>query len=307
MEDASSTCVSIVRRFRISLLEETRFSESLIKRGKLMDDMRKLTSWLSGAVGIISAIFSIVFLFQKDFSIAIIFAIGFLIILLLAFLYIAFAKTPPLVAGGKGVYRFAPYGHLSLIGIGLIVGLVVAVLVFEPSRSFIALSLTGKATPSPTPTVTVTVTPTLASTSTSDVSMVLDELDNLRNEIAVLQQRINVLEQSLPVTATNTRQAQVLEDINSLNTRLEVIELAVLDSPAKVLELTLLAKDMENLQQNYQDELESTREEIDRVYDQNKWFLGLMFTMAIGLIGLAVSNFLTKPKGESEKNNSKKH
>jgi len=79
-----------------------------------------------------------------------------------------------------------------------------------------------------------------------------------------------------------------------------VIELAILDNPAKALELTLLTKDMENLQRNYEADLKSTREEIDRVFDQNKWFLGLMSTMAIGLISLAVGNFLAKPKEEKE-------
>jgi hypothetical protein len=47
---------------------------------------------------------------------------------------------------------------------------------------------------------------------------------------------------------------------------------------------------------NYQRDIESYNKQIDRIYDLNKWFIGLMFTMAIGLIGLAISNFMQAQK-----------
>jgi len=55
---------------------------------------------------------------------------------------------------------------------------------------------------------------------------------------------------------------------------------------------------MENLRLSYKSDLIATKEEISRVYDLNKWFIGLMFTMTVGLLGLAISNFLRDKKKE---------
>lgn len=39
-------------------------------------------------------------------------------------------------------------------------------------------------------------------------------------------------------------------------------------------------------------DLVGTRREIERVYDLSKWFIGLMATMAVGILGLAVGNLV---------------
>ena len=58
------------------------------------------------------------------------------------------------------------------------------------------------------------------------------------------------------------------------------------------LSVPLLRKDLEQLKTQLNERTTAASKEIDRIYDQNKWFLGLMGTMALGLLGLAVSNFL---------------
>lgn len=73
---------------------------------------------------------------------------------------------------------------------------------------------------------------------------------------------------------------------------MKMLDDAIGESPDKSLAVPLLRKDLDNLKDSYHRDLDSTQAEINRVYDQNKWFLGLMFTMALGLIGLAISNFL---------------
>jgi hypothetical protein len=54
----------------------------------------------------------------------------------------------------------------------------------------------------------------------------------------------------------------------------------------------MLRKDLDNERENSKISIADANRQIERIYDQNKWFLGLMFMMAIGLIGLAVSNFI---------------
>ena len=81
----------------------------------------------------------------------------------------------------------------------------------------------------------------------------------------------------------------VLDDLSS---RLAALEKSLLDNPEKALSVPLLRQDLENLKLSYRSDGAEYTRQIDRVYDQNKWFIGLMFSMALGLIGLAISNFL---------------
>lgn len=285
------------------------------KREKQVEWIRKLPTWISGAVGLATAVISLLFIVFENYSLAIVIA-GLLLVTLVLFalLYVAFAEAPSLIIGGRHVYRFPRFRLPALMGIGLIIVFVVVILAFVPSRSFVRMAFVGTATPTatstptptststPTPTATPTLTPTATQpTTTSDSLVIMEEIRVLRDEVALLQQRIDALDQTLPDSVTSAELAKVYSDTNSLNRRLEAIEQAILDNPAKVLQLTLLGRDMENLEQNYKADLKSVQEEVDRVYDQNKWFLGLMFTMAIGLISLAVSNFLTRPRKEEKR------
>ncbi|NOQ25138.1 MAG: hypothetical protein GQ564_07220 [Bacteroidales bacterium] len=91
-------------------------------------------------------------------------------------------------------------------------------------------------------------------------------------------------------------------DVQTLKDKLNQLEMVIIENPTKALSLPLIKKDIENLMENHDIERLSIRSELNRVYDQNKWFIGLMFTMAIGLLGLATSNFYQSKK---ENNNSK--
>ena len=88
----------------------------------------------------------------------------------------------------------------------------------------------------------------------------------------------------------------VKAEVSSVRQRLDIVDKAIVENPAKALSIPLLRQDLENLKSDYQDNRAEAAKQIDRVYDQNKWFIGLMFTMAIGLIGLAISNFIQARK-----------
>lgn len=86
--------------------------------------------------------------------------------------------------------------------------------------------------------------------------------------------------------------ATIRAELKTLRKRLSDLEEAIVANPGNALALPLLRQDVENLRVSYQKDITASGREIDRIYDQNKWFVGLMFTMAIALIGLAVSNFV---------------
>lgn len=92
--------------------------------------------------------------------------------------------------------------------------------------------------------------------------------------------------------------AKVRSEVTELRTELSKSNEVILDNPEKALSMPLLKKDISNLQESYRNDLVALRQEISRVYGQNKWFIGLMFTMAVGLLGLAINNLVQSRKGE---------
>jgi hypothetical protein len=109
--------------------------------------------------------------------------------------------------------------------------------------------------------------------------------------------RVNAITEPLPPESQLAAQVSGMRtDLNGLSKRLKTLEDAMIDTPSKVLSVPLLRQEVDNIKVNSQKDSEVQAKQIDRVYEQNKWFIGLMVTMAIGLIGLAVSNFITPRK-----------
>jgi hypothetical protein len=99
---------------------------------------------------------------------------------------------------------------------------------------------------------------------------------------------------------------EILSVINEAIKHPETLELANLEAAIKkdvpgywshpgdvekTLSVPLLRKDLDQINSELTENLAATSKDIDRIYDQTKWFLGLMGTMAIGILGLAISNF----------------
>ncbi len=83
---------------------------------------------------------------------------------------------------------------------------------------------------------------------------------------------------------------QILE----IQASLRALENALTVNPEKALAVPILRKDLDNAEKNLRSELQQTRNEINRMYDLNKWFIGLMFTMAVSVLGIAISSFFNK-------------
>lgn len=153
-------------------------------------------------------------------------------------------------------------------------------------------------TSTPVPTLTPTPTPGPAPTLTTVPQDLPTQVAVLQREVAILREEVDSLTQ---VVASNPDFDELCTDLQALDERISIIEQAILDNPARALQLTLLSQEMNNLESRYESGLEDTRREIERIYDLNKWFIGLMFTMAIGLLSLAVSNFIKKPEKPRER------
>jgi hypothetical protein len=83
------------------------------------------------------------------------------------------------------------------------------------------------------------------------------------------------------------QQAKMVTDIRRIEKQLQAITGIVKESPETTLAMPLLSQRLENLERAY-------ATDVNRIYDQNKWFIGLIASMAISIIGLALSNFFRK-------------
>lgn len=116
------------------------------------------------------------------------------------------------------------------------------------------------------------------------------QLEKNSEQIKMLQIELsNQIKSANPATA---EMAKLSAEVNSLQDQVKALNEAIVESPEKALAVPLLRKDLENMKENSQKDLSTTQLEIERVYDQNRWFIGLVFSMAVGLLTLAVSNIL---------------
>jgi predicted ABC-type sugar transport system permease subunit len=75
-----------------------------------MGAIKKLPAWISGTISLVTALIGFALLLQGErrLGLAILALVGVAALLIVG-VYVAFARTPPLVSGGRGVYRFEKY------------------------------------------------------------------------------------------------------------------------------------------------------------------------------------------------------
>lgn len=145
----------------------------------------------------------------------------------------------------------------------------------------------------------------LGDISTRKPNAIIEEIVN--QKIAELQSRVMVQEQQTTKTIADLKaamtktdgvsQAVLGEAVKRLEKRMTVLEEGVSSNPEKALSIPLLRKDVTILERSVANDVSALRREVDRVYDQGKWFIGLMVTMLLTIIGLAVSTLVSTRKG----------
>lgn len=134
--------------------------------------------------------------------------------------------------------------------------------------------------------------------STQDMAI---EIKMLKNKIDILQQRLNnssntqIYENRYDYNLTT-----VQDNYKSLDDRMGTIERTIADNPERALALITLRQDVDNLKNSRQVDIDESRREMDRLYDFNKWFLVLIFTLNISFIGIIATYLSRQKQGTSD-------
>jgi hypothetical protein len=131
------------------------------------------------------------------------------------------------------------------------------------------------------------------------VESIRSTIESQRRDLDALKAKLDGMAAS-PIGSDPEKQiAELRGQVAAFDQRLGKMEAAIVENPTKALSVPLLRKDVDTLNQTFAQGLEATRKEIDRIYDLNKWFIGLMGTMAIGILGLAIGNFYQAKKDKT--------
>lgn len=127
----------------------------------------------------------------------------------------------------------------------------------------------------------------LYSEQLSSISEINKELDKINTDLKSVQ--------NLPENAQwKTETTKISQNVTSISERINALEVALTLDPAKALAVPILRKDLDNTDKSLRSEITQTRVEIERMYDQNKWFIALMFTIALSVLGMSVSSFINR-------------
>jgi chromosome segregation ATPase len=142
------------------------------------------------------------------------------------------------------------------------------------------------------------------------------QVDADRHEISELRKANEALQLQLKAASGRPRSQQtyaqlspadrelvskVRADEDQLQTRLASLESALANSPEKVLSTFVIKQQLDGLQDRNRADMESVHGEIGRLFTLTQWFIGLMFTVALGVFGLALTNLRRAEKTAADK------
>lgn len=111
-------------------------------------------------------------------------------------------------------------------------------------------------------------------------------IEKLREEISMLQTSITELPKGEEAQAV---ESEVISGrLNKVEQEIRSLRELLFDNPEAAVTIPLIKKDVESLSRDN----EALRRELDRQSASTKWFLGILITLSVGLLGLAVSILL---------------
>ncbi|MBC7844873.1 MAG: hypothetical protein H7Y10_00090 [Flavobacterium sp.] len=131
-----------------------------------------------------------------------------------------------------------------------------------------------------------------------DNSIKIQELENqilkLKSERIISKNSID----SMKISKVDNDKFNLSAEVFTLKSQIESLNKVILDNPEKAISVPLLKVEIQNQKDQNEKEIKSIKDDIARVYDINKWIIGLVFTMLVSIIILNISNLFVKNKKE---------
>lgn len=109
-------------------------------------------------------------------------------------------------------------------------------------------------------------------------------------KLAQLQVEQDEIRKTLNRPPASLEAAVLAQRLEALERRQRRIELVIMNSPEKAIEVPMLRNDLNNLKEANAQSHAAMKSSVDQIYDLNKWLLG---AMALAIVGLAVTRLLT--------------
>lgn len=110
--------------------------------------------------------------------------------------------------------------------------------------------------------------------------------------VADVQRQIDTLSAAIAEAEVPKKQAIEMETfiarVNKLESDFRDLRRLLFDNPEAVVSIPLMRKDVDSFRRDN----ENLRKELERIGSLSRWFIGIMITLSIGLLGLAVSILL---------------
>jgi hypothetical protein len=120
------------------------------------------------------------------------------------------------------------------------------------------------------------------------------ELADLRMTNAAIMKSLEQVRKSgkaISFSNLDPTDRQSIEEIRTAETKLDArlggLETSIMASPEKAVALPMLKQQLDSLQDRTHSDLDGIRGEIGRLFTLTQWFIGLMFTIALGMFGLS--------------------
>jgi hypothetical protein len=121
----------------------------------------------------------------------------------------------------------------------------------------------------------------------------INALNNTSKAILETLEQVKHQGKSLTITVLDPADRQGINELKSseakLDARLSSLENALLTSPEKAVALPMMRQELDDLQGRTHSDIDGIRGEIGRLFALTQWFIGLMFTLALGLFGISIS------------------
>ncbi len=117
----------------------------------------------------------------------------------------------------------------------------------------------------------------------------ISQVDELKIHLKTLDEKLSQFHDLSPTEKGALAIRGVQADIKAISDRQEKIESVISTNPSKALEMILMQRDLDNLKSSVQANNASLRDNVDKIYDLNKWLLG---AMAVSIVTLAVGSFM---------------